>query len=1104
MKRFCVSRNKRFAFGFLWVVVIQCHTPINKEKTTQFKLLSSEQTSISFINALTDTEAFNIYTYRNYYNGGGVAIGDINNDGLADVYLTANQKSNKLYLNKGNFKFEDISDSAGVTGNRFWSTGVSMVDINHDGYLDIYVCNSGRVDGGNKQNELFINQGDLTFIESAEAYGLDDRGFSTHASFFDYDQDGDLDVYLLNNSYQAIGSFDLRRNERPIRDSLGGDKLLENRDGQFIDVSQQAGIYGSVIGFGLGVTVADFNNDHWDDIFVANDFFERDYLYLNNQDGTFDEVLTDQMKSITGASMGADVADIDHDGDMDLFVTEMLPAQYERLKSVTTFEDWNKYQYNVTNGYHHQFTRNMLYRNNAPNSFSELGRFSGVEATDWSWGALFFDMDNDGFKDLFIANGIYRDLTNQDYLQYISNEQASQPLKALQEVNFKELVDLIPSNKIPNHAFLNLGAFEFQPWPQSGLELPSFSNGAAYGDLDNDGDLDLIVNNVNMESFVFENKANETNHHYLQIELKGLGQNTLAIGAKIQVITPGKMHYQEQQLARGFQSSMDPILHFGLDDVDQVNIRVLWPSGKTVQLHDVMTNQRITLREDSKETAQSEAIPWTNHHEPPLFTNQGHLPRYKHRERNFVDFHRQRLDFHKSSTEGPDGAVGDLNGDSWDDLIIPGPKGEPTVVFFGTAHGLVPSNQTDLFQEMKESEHTEAHLLDADADGDLDVYLASGGLETSRFSDDLYDHLLFNDGSGFFELSPQKFPTSDDRISTGVVQSADINQDGFLDLFVGERLVVGHQQFTGSGYLLMGDGQGSFEDQTDQLAPQLKGLGLFTDALFYDWDQDGDQDLMVTGHYMGIELFENSDGRLIPVEENPLGQKKGWWNRLVLTDLNQDGQKEVIGLNHGLNSRFKASEQQPLKLYFSDFDQNGSTEGILTFTADDGRDLPFALRHDLIGQIKMLASRFPSYDSFKTASIQEILTPQELQSAKVYPINTLESYLFQHQNDFQFEGIPLPQEAQLSPMYGMAVGDWNQDGNQDVMMGGNLYGAKPEVGIYDSSYGVYLVSDGQRLVNQSTGSGFHIKGEIRDIEIINDRIYVLRSNDSVAIFTYEP
>ncbi|NNC69210.1 MAG: VCBS repeat-containing protein, partial [Flavobacteriaceae bacterium] len=547
-------------YRLLIVLLIIVSSSCNKEQeppTPQvFNLLDASETGIDFLNKLSYSDEFNVYKYRNFYNGGGVAIGDINNDSLPDIYFTANQTENKLYLNKGDLKFEDITEKSMTAGTKPWSTGVTMVDINADGYLDIYVCNSGDINGENKHNELFINNGDLTFTEKATAYNLDDKGFSTHASFFDYDKDGDLDVYILNNSYQAIGSFDLRRNERPKRDVLGGDKLMENVDGKFIDVSEKAGIYGSVVGFGLGVTVGDVNNDGWEDIYVSNDFFERDYLYINNQNGTFSEQLEDQITATSAASMGADMADINNDGYNDIFVTDMLPSEYERLKTVTTFEDWNKYQLKVTNGYHHQFTRNTLQLNNKNNSFSEIGRMSGVEASDWSWGALFFDMDNDGLKDLYIANGIYKDLTDQDYLQYISNEEVIKSIVANDKVDYKRLIDIIPSRKVENHAYKNLGDLKFEKYDTSGLWTKSFSNGAAYGDLDNDGDLDVIVNNLNMESFVYENTTNDSqNSNYLKLILKGEGKNTNAVGTKIEVLEPNILI--ENQPVRGFQSSMD-------------------------------------------------------------------------------------------------------------------------------------------------------------------------------------------------------------------------------------------------------------------------------------------------------------------------------------------------------------------------------------------------------------------------------------------------------------------------------------------------------------------------------------------------------------------
>ncbi len=1084
--------GSRIIMCFVLFVTLWACTNDNPDHvpSVSFEQKDNTQTGIVFSNELTYDKDFNVYKYRNFYNGGGVALGDLNNDGLTDIYLTSNQDSNRLFLNEGDWKFKDITSTSGVAGTRAWSTGVTTVDINADGLLDIYVCNSGDVKGDNKVNELFINNGDNTFSEQAEKYGLADKGFSTHASFFDYDKDGDLDVYLLNNSFQAIGSFNLKRNERPIRDELGGDKLMENRDGVFVDVSIEAGIYGSVIGFGLGVTVGDVNNDGWEDIFVSNDFFERDYLYINQQDGTFKEDLVAQMNSISGASMGADIGDIDNDGFNDIFVTEMLPSDYERLKTVTTFEDWDKYQYNVKNGYHHQFTRNTLHLNRGNNSFSEVSRLAGVEASDWSWGALFFDMDNDGLKDLFIANGIYKDLTNQDYLQYVASESVIQSIISEKGVDYKRLIDIIPSNPVPNQAYLNTGNLKFKRLPEAGLDLPSFSNGAAYGDLDNDGDLDLIVNNVGAPCFVLENKNSQNN--YLKFKLKGQGQNTFAIGAKIEIQGAEQKWMVENQPTRGFQSSMDPVIVCGLGGETKVDVKVYWPDGSVTEQKAVDVNQ--TLSFDQKGSAKGMR---ENPKQTSIVFESKELSSIKHEEKNFVDFNRERLVYQGHSTEGPRVAMADFNGDGDIDLALPGAKGAPTQIMqdvHAQTNGLNPINGISI-----EPEYQTAHAFDADGDGDQDLYLASGGVEITPFSNLLNDVIAINDGAGNFVENKKVFTSGTEKLSTLAVDSGDIDGDGDLDLFVGERIKVGKYGAKCSGYILLNDGQGNFEDVTEDYSPSLKEIGMITDARWVDLNKDDKLDLVVVGEFMEPILFENQ-GNKFEVKSLP-DNLSGWWNKLHVDDFNGDGLPDLVLGNLGLNSRFKASEEHPLRLYFNDFDQNGFPEGILCFSAEDGKDYPFALRHNLTNQLKYLKKKYPDFESFKQADIRQIFDESQIESSSILEAVELSSMLMLNRGNFSFEKKALPTEVQFSPIYAINAHDVDQDGDLDLLMGGNLYKVQPEIGIYDASYGHCLINDGKgNFVDRSVDFGFHVEGEVRDIQVVEDLIYVFRNNDSALVF----
>jgi len=1079
--------KNQFLIFILIVLIISCDS-----KT--FELKQNNLIGIDFTNNLKFSDDFNVYKYRNFYNGGGVALGDINNDDLLDIYLTSNQGENKLFLNLGEFKFKNITKFAGVSGNKAWSTGVTMVDINGDGFLDIYVCNSGDVEGDNKQNELFINNGDLTFKESALKYNLNDEGFSTHANFFDYDKDGDLDVYILNNSFQAIGSFDLRRNERPKRDVLGGDKLMQNNNGYFEDVSESAGIYGSVIGFGLGITIGDVDGDNWDDIFISNDFFERDYLYLNQKNGTFKEDLINRMNSISGASMGADIADIDNNGTNDIFVTEMLPSNYQRLKSVTTFEGWDKYKYNVKNGYHHQFTRNVLHLNIENDKFSEIGRFSGVEASDWSWGALFFDFDNDGLKDLFIANGIYKDLTDQDYLQYISNKEVINSIVSKNKVDYKKLVEIIPSNPIPNHSYKNIDGLKFEEFNNSGLETPSFSNGSAYGDLDNDGDLDLVVNNVNMPAFIYENQTNKK-ANFIKFKLVGENKNIFSVGAKVYIESNGVKQMQQVQSARGFQSSVDLRPNFGIGKNTKIDAKIVWPSGKAKKLFDLDPNQTITLYEKHAVVGIKE----NNTDKENIFRKVKLDSIIDHKENNYVDFNRDRLLFHMCSSEGPNLAFGDINNSGSNRLFLSGSLGN-YIKSFQVDKNNVIRIENDILKEKLDFENSVILLFDVDNDNDLDLYVGSGSVELSKYSEKLYDRIYINNGKGEFSLSDQKLPDVDHKISTGTASFADIDKDGDLDIFIGERLKINNYGLPSSGFLLVNDGKGIFSNQTLRVSPELIEIGMITDSKFSDIDNDGDMDLVVVGEYMGIEIFRNDDGYFSRVKSD-LIELKGWWNTVQIEDLNNDGLDDLIIGNHGLNSRFEASKSNPIKLYHNDFDNNGFAEAIVCFTSKDGKEYPYSLRHDLIDQIKTLKKTFPNYNSFKNLDIKKIINKKALSKSILSEVNYLETSILINEGNFNFRKIKIPKPVQFSPIYAIETFDFDYDGDMDIIMGGNLYNVKPEFGRYDASYGIYLENiDGEKFNFYSNGRGFFVEGQIRDLKVLDDRIYVAKNNSNMEVF----
>ena len=1076
-----------------------------------FTRLPSGYTGVRFENRLTDTRELNVFTYRNYYNGGGTALGDLTGDGLPEIVLTRNLGGPRLYLNEGKFRFRDVTEEAGLK-RKGWTTGVTLADVNGDGRLDIYVCHAGNGDARSRANELYINQGlnadgVPTFVEQAAAYGVADSGYSTQAVFFDYDRDGDLDLFVINNSPRPVASFPVT-NTRDVRDPLGGAKLYRNDGGHFVDVSAAAGIFGSEIGLGLGLVVSDVNRDGWPDIYVANDFFERDYLYINNGDGTFAERLEQEMPYISLSSMGLDIADVNNDGWPDIYVADMLPDDERRLKTTSSFATWDRLQGDVRNGFHYQFTRNMLHLNNGNGTFSDIGQLAGVARTDWSWSVLMADLDLDGYKDIYVTNGLAKDETSQDYIAFLANRETMVQATSSGRVDFRRLIDAMSSTKLPNYAFHNRGDLTFSNESAAwGLDTLSFSNGAAYGDLDGDGALDLVVNNVNQEAFVYRNNARTlTQNRFLQVRLEGAGANRFAIGAKVTLWSGTRQFFQELEPTRGFQSSVDYILTFGVGQRDTLDsVKVEWPGreGRVSLLTKVATNQRLTVRQSEAVVPRAPSPQSLT----PLFTDvtdQVGLP-YTHRENEFVDFDREPLIPKLLSTEGPMVAVADVNGDGLDDMFIGGAKGQAGRVLVQQPDGRFVSTNEKLLEQDRLSEDLGAVFFDADGDGRPDLYVVSGGSEFASSRDPaLQDRLYLNDGRGRFRKAIGSLPPED--VSGSRVVAADYDGDGDVDLFVGGRVVPWHYGEAPRSLLLQNDGHGHFTDVTKRLAPELERVGMVTDAEWRDVDGDGRPDLIVVGEWMPITIFRNAGGgKLVRLKTTGLEHSEGWWNRIVAGDFTGKGRVDFIVGNLGLNTRLHASEAEPTTMYVKDFDGNGVTDQIVS-VYNHGTSYPIALRDELITALPYLRPRYPRYADYAGQTVTDIFSPAELAGATVKQAHTFATALVRNNGDESFTLVPLPLEAQLAPVYGILAQDLDGDGKPDLLLAGNFDGVQPEIGRMSASYGLALRGDGMGRFTPlpAAQSGFAVPGQARDIQRVRTRggdLYlVARNNDRPLIF----
>jgi hypothetical protein len=1096
-----ISRfSRRFCAALTICWLIACSHPAKEKKgiaegngTHLFTLLAPEQTNIHFQNTLTEGLNTNILMYEYFYNGGGVAAGDFNNDGLTDLYFTSNMGDNALYLNRGNMQFEDVTAICGAGGRPGpWKTGVSVADVNGDGRLDIYLCYSGAMPAQKRVNQLFINTGNDSrgipiFLEKGAEYGLNTTGFSNQAYFFDYDKDGDLDMLLLNHNPKNLpilneqSTAELLKKDNPEK----GLRLFKQTNGHFEDVTARSGINGSELSYGLGLGISDFNGDGWPDFYVSNDYSVPDYLYINNGNGTFSNKLQDCIRHTSQFSMGNDVSDINNDGLPDIFTLDMLPEDNHRQKLLLAPDNYSKFDLNVRSGFYYQYMRNMLQLNNGNGSFSEIGQLAGISNTDWSWSALFADYDNDGWKDLYVTNGYRRDYTNLDFINYI-NEYAQEKGR-LQREDVMKIIGKMPSSDIVNYIFRNKHGASFEnkqaDW---GITQVSNSNGALYADLDNDGDLDLVVNNINQPAFVYRNESRQQNkNHYLQVKLAGDSPNTQGLGARLSLYKNDMLQTLEQNPARGYLSTVGFTLHFGLAGAAAADsLIVTWNSGKTQKLYNVKTDQLLTLYEKDAH-AKPPHIPavksWFSEVKSPVV--------YQPAPQVINDFDRQPLLISQFSWQGPCMRKADVNKDGLDDILIGGLPGQAVALYLQQKDGTFAEKKIPAFEQDKAFITSDIAVFDANGDGYPDIYCASGGYHNLTENDSLLqDRIYLNDGKNSFRKDDAALPVM--RGSKSCVRVHDVNGDGIPDLFVGGRVVPGRYPEAPRSFILVNDGKGHFTDKTEVICPALKNPGMITDACWVDLNGDKKEELVITGEWMTVLVFEVKGGRMYEVTTQYFTQPlRGWWNTIQTGDFNGDGKPDLVIGNMGLNAQFHASAKEPLEMYYADFDNNGSVDPIFSFYIQ-GKRYPFITRDELVTQLPSLRKRFSDYKSYADITTDDLFSSGELKSAGHLVADYLATTLFLSAKDGKFSIAALPEEVQYSPVSVIVPIDFNKDGNTDLLFCGNNSHTKIRLGKFDANYGALLEGDGHghfRYVKQKK-SGFDLRGDVRAAVQAGNRI----------------